>query len=187
MKNNLKKNINLKKQIKINQLSIFLNNSKYVFMVNDLSLKSQQFLDKFKNDFFFIEKVVIKSKILINILIKKNILKKNAIFIKGPIILIGINDLYVFKSFLNFIEIKNKNNLNLFCILISNLMIKQKDIPTFFINFLNNLSFFNYQNFLFIKYKKELLNFLLFSVYFIELKLINSLKLNDGYRKSISS
>lgn len=187
MKSILKKNINLKKQIKINQLSTFLNDSKYIFIINDLSLKSQQFLDKFKNDFFFINKVVLKSKILINILIKKKILKKDEIFIKGPIILIGINDLYIFKSFLNFIEIKHKNNLNLFCILIANLIIKKRDIPTFFINFLNNLGFFNYQFCLFIKYKKELLNTLLFSTYFIELKLINNLKLTNGYCKSINS
>lgn len=187
MKKILKKNINIKKQIKINYLSTFLNNSQYIFIINDLSLKSQQFLDKFKNEFVNLNKIVIKSKLLINILVKKNILKKNEIFIKGPIILVGLNDLYIFKSFLIFIEIKNKNNLNLFGIILENLIIKKKDIPFFFINFLHNLSFFNYQNYLIIKYKKELLNLLLFSTYFIELKLINKLKFKNDYNKSINS
>ena len=65
MKKILKKNINIKKQIKINYLSTFLNNSQYIFIINDLSLKSQQFLDKFKNEFVNLNKIVIKSKLLI--------------------------------------------------------------------------------------------------------------------------
>jgi hypothetical protein len=173
---NLRKNISLKKQVKMLNLISFLDNSDYIFVVNDLSLNASQILSTFKND-NNIQTIVVKSKILLNILIEKNVLQKDTLFIKGPVILVGINNVNTFKLFLDFIEIKNKNNLDLLFVIVNNFIIYKKNISIFFMNFFKNLSFFQYYNCLNIKYKKELLNTLLFSTYFIESKLIKNLNL----------
>lgn len=173
--------ISLKKQVKYNHLLSFFNNYPFIFVLNDLSLNTINILNKniFKDNDKDNQKkkMIIKSKLLLKILLEKNILSKdNMFYIKGPVILIGVANINLFRLILNFVELKS--NLNLVFLIVDKMVIEQKNVKNVFLPFLKSISLFKNSNLINLKFQRELLQSLLYSTYFIETQLMSKLKIN---------
>lgn len=153
-------NLSLKKKIKYKKIGNFFSNMPYILISNDLTLSLRFEIGAlvkghfFENDVMF---AVVKSKMLIRFLSITNVDKIKFLHLKGPVVLLGVRNVEMFREL--FMMICMKKNIQkhlLFCIM-NNEVIYHAHFNVLFNLFLKKINFFKYFLFFNIFLKREFL------------------------------
>ena len=179
----MKENISLKKKVKMLTLKSFVNKYKYIFVLNGLTLNTTSVLSDFINkNHINISKISVKSKLLINLLNVMCVKNLDNLIVKGPVILVGINDLHSFNVFLNKVNSKNFDEIEILGLISKNFFFSKEEVSTLFLNFIKQISVLEYYNLFNKKFKTEIFKLFKFSTFFIETRLMQNLKFFNGNR-----